>query len=60
MSKSEDKEVNRLDELYRKLKEVDKQVEERYNEYAPDQEITELKSLRVCYIDEINRIENKK
>ncbi len=59
MSKNKDNEENRLDWLELQLKEVDKQVQERYNQYAPDDEVTELKNKRAYYKDEINRIESK-
>ena len=42
--------------LRNKHKELDKQIKERYSNYAPDYEINKLKTKKLWYKDEIHRI----
>lgn len=54
-----EKEAGRLLELKRKHKELDTVIQERYNNYAPNEELNRLKTMKLWYKDEIHRLTNK-
>ena len=54
-----DKIVVRLKELYRKHRELDKEVTELQKTFTPDQQVNLLKTKKLWYKDEINRLENE-
>ncbi len=49
--------VNQLRALYKKHRELDNFIVQRYNEYAPNEEIFRLKTKKLWYKDEIHRLE---
>ena len=54
-----DKIVVHLKELYRKHRELDKEVTELQKTFTPDQHVNLLKTKKLWYKDEINRLENE-
>jgi len=48
-----------LQELYRKHKLLDKEIELMYSKYSDDLSINKLKGLKLWYKDEIHRIETE-
>lgn len=49
--------VNQLRALYEKHRELDIFITQRYNEYAPNEELIRLKTKKLWYKDEIHRLE---
>jgi hypothetical protein len=54
-----DKDETHLEELRRRHKELDKLIEERYNNYTIDDEVRRLKTMKLWLKDEIHRLETK-
>lgn len=54
-----DKLVAHLQELYKKHRELDDEINLLYSKYAPDTKVTRLKTKKLWLKDEINLYENK-
>jgi hypothetical protein len=54
-----DKLVGHLQELYKKHRELDDEIELLYNKFAPDSTVNMLKTKKLWIKDEINLYENK-
>ena len=48
-----------LQELYKKHRTLDEEIKVMYNTFASDSEINRLKTKKLWYKDEINRLENE-
>lgn len=58
-SDAHDKIVVHLQELYKKHRTLDAEVAELSKTFTPDQEVNILKTKKLWYKDEINRLENE-
>tara|TARA_X000001036_G_scaffold429016_1_gene459622 strand:+ start:439 stop:654 length:216 start_codon:yes stop_codon:yes gene_type:complete len=54
-----DKIVVHLKELYRKHRALDNEVTDMQKSFAPDQQVNVLKTKKLWFKDEINRLENE-
>ncbi len=54
-----DKIVAHLQELYKKHRELDDEIDLLYNKFAPDSKVNMLKTKKLWVKDEINLYENK-
>jgi len=51
--------IAHLEELYLTHRELDKEIDLLYNKFAPDGEVTMLKTKKLWFKDEIHRIETE-